>query len=212
MSRTLADRPPPPAPTAHATPGAGPKRPRATAWLVLLLTVLGLGAAFSLGPSGATTTEATGTALPAAAQSARVAELVRTFPTGAAAPALVVYSNADGSPLTGAQQAVVAERAAPLGALGTAPGAARPQLVDGRVASVAVLLPTDASDEANTAAVDRIRQTASRDLPAPLRAEVTGGPAFRADVGGGGAGGPPPPQEAPARIKKNEPPRPHLMW
>ncbi|MGW4894366.1 MMPL family transporter [Kitasatospora sp. NPDC004240] len=183
MSRTLPGSPL--RPTAGPPPsGPGvPRRPRATAWLVLLLTLIGLGAAFALGPSGAATTEATGTALPDSSQSARVKEIVATFPSGAAAPAIVVYSTTDGSPLTPEHQALVAGRATSLGALGLAPDAARPNLVDGRVATVAVLLPTGAGDEENTAAVDRIRRTASDGLPAPLRAEVTGGPAFRADVG-----------------------------
>ncbi|GAA1072840.1 MMPL family transporter [Kitasatospora arboriphila] len=171
------------APDSAAPEGVRPRRPRATAWLILLLTLVGLGAAFSLGPSGATTTEATGAGLPAASQSARVAEIVKTFPAGAVAPAIVVYSTTDGSPLTPDQQALVAERAEPLGALGLAPAAARPETVQGRVATVAVLLSTGAGDAENSAAVERIRRTASENLPEPLRAQVTGAPAVRADIG-----------------------------
>ncbi|MFD9129115.1 MMPL family transporter [Kitasatospora sp. NPDC059571] len=182
MSPSLTRRP---GRTSTTSPTAGDpylRSPRATAWLVLLLTVIGLGAAFALGPSDATTTRATGTGLPASSQSARVAEIVKTFPSGAAAPAIVVYSNTDNSPLTDAQQSIIRERAAPLGALGLTPGTAGPQLVQGKVATVAVLLPTGASDDENTATIDRIRHDASQDLPAPLQAQVTGGPAFRADV------------------------------
>jgi RND superfamily putative drug exporter len=160
-----------------------PRRPRATAWLVLLLTLLGLGAAFALGPADATTTQATGTGLPAASQSARVAEIVKTFPTGAVAPAIVVYSTSDGSALTPQQQAVIATRAKPLAALGLAPEAVRPETVQGKVATIAVLLPAGAGDTENSTAVERIRQTASEHLPAPLRAQVTGAPAIRADIG-----------------------------
>ncbi|AUG75884.1 hypothetical protein CFP65_0965 [Kitasatospora sp. MMS16-BH015] len=160
-----------------------PRRPRLTAWLVLLLTVLGLGAVFALGPAGASTTEATGTGLPASSQSAKVAEIVKTFPSGAAAPAIVVFSNTDDSPLTSAQQQLIAGRAAQLAALGPAPGASHPQVTAGKVATVAVLLPTGAPDSENSAAVARVRQTASQDLPAPLRAQVTGAPAVRADIG-----------------------------
>ncbi|MEU9129578.1 MMPL family transporter [Kitasatospora sp. NPDC048540] len=170
------------APARPPVPAGGPGRPRATAWIVLLLTVLGLGAAFALGPADATTTRATGTALPAGSQSAEVAEILRALPTGAAAPAIVVYSTTDGSPLTDAQRTLITERATALGALGLAPEAARPRTVQDRVATVAVLLRTDAPDDRNTATVDRIRRTAAADLPAPLRAEVTGGPAFRADI------------------------------
>ncbi|GAA3050020.1 MMPL family transporter [Kitasatospora albolonga] len=159
-----------------------PARPRTSAWLVLLLTLLGLAAAFALGPADATTTEATGTGLPAESQSARAAAIVKTLPSGAAAPAIVVYSNTDSGPLTDTQQAWIGARAEALGKLGLAPDAARPETVQGKVATVAVLLRTDAGDEQNTQAVDRIRELASADLPAPLKAEVTGAPAFRADV------------------------------
>ncbi|MFJ3877040.1 MMPL family transporter [Streptomyces sp. NPDC090077] len=184
MSRSQTGRPPRPAPApapADGTPGR-PKKPRRLACLVLLLTVLGLGAAFGLGPSDATTTESTGTSLPAAAQSARVAEALTSFPDGAAAPAIVVYSNEDGSPLGEAEQRLIAERSVALGALGLAPQAARPQHPDPTVATVAVLLPTGAGDSENTTAVDRIRRTASDGLTAPLQAQVTGGPAYRADI------------------------------
>ncbi|GAA2152621.1 MMPL family transporter [Kitasatospora kazusensis] len=159
-----------------------PKRPRAIAWLVLLLAVIGLGAASALGPTDATTTKATGTSLPASSQSAKVAAIVKTFPTGAVAPAIVVYSNTDGSPLTAAQQALVTEHSSSLGALGLAPRAARPEVLQDKAATVAVLLPTDAGDDQNTPTIDRIRATASANLAAPLQAQVTGGPAFRADV------------------------------
>lgn len=178
MSRTLAGHNGQTSPSARG----GPRRPRALAWLVLLLTLIGLGAAFSLGPSDATTTEATGTSLPAASQSAKVAGIVDDFPAGAVAPAIVVYSNTDGSPLTATQRAEISERSESLGALGIAPRAARPEVVDGTVAGVAVLLPTGAGDSENSQKIDQIRQTASKDLAAPLQAQVTGGPAFRADI------------------------------
>ncbi|MFE3506463.1 MMPL family transporter, partial [Kitasatospora sp. NPDC059160] len=150
---------------------------------MLLLTVIGLGAAFALGPGDATTTKATGIGLPASAQSAQVAEILRTFPSGAAAPALVVYSNTDNSPLSDAQRAVISERATVLGTMGTAPAAAAPRFVEDKVATVAVVLATGWGDDENATAVDRIRSAAARDLPASLHAEVTGGPAFRADIG-----------------------------
>ncbi|MFJ9523192.1 MMPL family transporter [Kitasatospora sp. NPDC101801] len=157
-------------------------RPRTSAWLILLLTLIGLAAVFTLGPAGATTTEATGTGLPADSQSAKAAAIVKSLPSGAAAPAIVVYSNTDSSPLTPAQQAWIAGRATDLGRLGLAPDAARPETVQDKVATVAILLRTDSADDQNTQTVDRIRELASTDLPAPLKSEVTGAPAYRADV------------------------------
>ncbi|MGX1548256.1 MMPL family transporter, partial [Streptomyces adustus] len=152
------------------------------AWLILLLTVIGMGAAFTLGPSDAVTTDSTGTSLPADSQSARVAEILKTFPSGAVAPAIVVYSNADKSPLTSAQQVAITKRASELATLGISPEASRPQKVNQGVTTVSVLLSTDTADEKNTATIDTIRKAASTGLTTPLRAEVTGGPAFRADI------------------------------
>ncbi|MEU9945907.1 MMPL family transporter [Streptomyces lavendulae] len=178
MSRTVPDRQP-----TRSSPGTGPRsRPRAYAWLVLLLTVAGLAAAFALGPSGAATTDSGGGALPASSQSARVAGIVETFPSGAVAPAVVVYSNADGAPLTAAQRAEIDRRALRLGALGLVPGAARPEVTGNKVATVPVLLATDTGERQNTARIEEIRATASEGIDAPLRAQVTGGPAFRADI------------------------------
>ncbi|MFJ9643723.1 MMPL family transporter [Streptomyces sp. NPDC101206] len=162
--------------------GTGPRRPERLAWLVLLLTLVGLAAAFSLGPSGAATTDSGDGGLPAASQSAQVADIVKTFPSGSVAPAVVVYDNSDGRPLTGAQLDQITRRAQPLGALGLAPEAAGPVVLKGKVATVAVLLPADAGGERNTAAIEKIRQTAADGITQPLRAQVTGGPAFRADV------------------------------
>jgi RND superfamily putative drug exporter len=48
---------------------------------------------------------------------------------------------------------------------------------------VAVLLSTSLSDEDNAAAVEALREAAQEDLPGGLQAQVTGGPAFRADIG-----------------------------
>jgi RND superfamily putative drug exporter len=48
---------------------------------------------------------------------------------------------------------------------------------------VAVLLANDLSDADNAAAVEDLRKVAGADLPPGLVAEVTGGPAFRADIG-----------------------------
>ncbi|MFJ8017354.1 MMPL family transporter [Streptomyces sp. NPDC096339] len=179
MSRTLPGRPPA-GPTADVPPR--PRRPKALAWLVLFLSLVAVGAAFSLGPSGAATTDSGRGGLPASSQSARVAELVKTFPSGAVAPAVVVYSNADGSPLTAAQRTAITGRAQPLGSLGLAPEAARPEFLKDRVATIAVLLPSAAGEEENTRKITDVRTTASDGISAPLRAEVTGGPAFRADI------------------------------
>ena len=182
---------PPSAPTTATpdlrTPPARVRRRRRTALLasvVLLLSVLASGLVLALGPSSAQTSESTGTALPDGAPSAEVAARLAELPSATAAPALVVFSRADGDALSDADRAAVAERAAALAPAGLPGPPATPVLSpEGEVATVAVLLSTTLSDEANAEEVGELRTTASDGLPDGLVAQVTGGPAFRADIG-----------------------------
>ena len=73
---------------------------RLTAWLVLVLALLAGGAVIAGAGETRTTNDPTA-ALPAAAESTRVAALQRQLPSGQENPALVVYSR-DGQPLTAA--------------------------------------------------------------------------------------------------------------
>jgi RND superfamily putative drug exporter len=96
----------------------------------------------------------------------------------------VVVSREDGDALTEADLGALADRAPRLAALGLPGPPAEPVLSStGDVATVAVLLAGDLSDAANTAAVEDLRETAREDLPEGLVAQVTGGPAYRADIG-----------------------------
>jgi RND superfamily putative drug exporter len=151
---------------------------------VLLLAVLTAGLVLALGPSGAQTSESTGTALPAGAQSAEAAARLARSDAADAVPALVVLSREDRAPLTDADLAVLAERGPRLAAVGLPGPPPEPVLgPTGEVATVAVLLANDLSDADNAAAVEDLRKVAGADLPPGLVAEVTGGPAFRADIG-----------------------------
>ena len=173
--------------TSSGRPGPVPARkPRRglLAVVVLVLTVLASGLLLALGPSSAQTSDSTGTALPDGAQSAEVAERLAELPSGDAAPALVVFSRDDAAPLTPQERATVDERAAALAPVGLPGPPAEPVLSPaGDVATVAVLLSTELSDEENSETVTRLREVASADLPEGLVAQVTGGPAFRADIG-----------------------------
>ena len=168
---------------APSAPGR-PRRPALLAVLVLVVAVITAGLVLALGPSGAQTSESTGTALPDGAQSAEVERRLAASAAGQELPALVVVSRVDGGPLTPADRTAVAERAAELAAAGRPGPPVEPQLSPGgEVATISVLVPGDLSDEANADAVADLRERASADLPEGLQAQVTGGPAFRADIG-----------------------------
>ncbi len=107
--------------------------------------------------------------VPPTAESARADALRAQFPGGDKAPVIVVVSRRDGAPLSPADLAAVHQ--GPL------------QLSSDRRAAVAAI-PMDASLSgfALSDAVKSVRAAATRDVPPDLRVEVTGGPAFGADI------------------------------
>ena len=114
--------------------------------------------------------------VPPSAESAR-AEVLRTqFPGGDAVPAILVFTRLDGAVLSPAD----------LGALEQT----RPvQVSADRQAAVAVVpLSGELSGFALNDAVKELRDDTADGLPAGLRAQVTGGPAFGADIANSFAG------------------------
>lgn len=111
--------------------------------------------------------------VPSTAESARAAAAAAQFSRGDSVPAIVVVTRTDGAALSPAD--VAAARTAAGG---------RPALVsdDGRAAIATVPLPADLSGFALDDAVTTTRATATEGLPDGLRAQVTGGPAFGADI------------------------------
>ena len=109
--------------------------------------------------------------MPTSAESARADALRAQFPGGDRVPAILVVSRRDG------------ERAEP-GRPGRDQAAARRAVSDdGQAAVAAVPLDADLSGFALNDAVKALRDSAARDgLPDDLRVEVTGGPAFGADI------------------------------
>jgi hypothetical protein len=154
---------------------------RRSALLVLALVVVVVGAVFAL-PSPAKVAPLVSSGLPASYQSA-AAELRQTaLPSTGVAPAIVVFSSTDGAPLTTADRGAVTARAAALAPLAVG-GATPPPTysADGTVAVVAV--PVSTTDDAKVGeTVTAIRATAVESLPDGLRAQVTGGPAYTADL------------------------------
>lgn len=123
--------------------------------------------------------------VPGSSESARATAALRQFPDGDRAPAILVITRADGSRLTAADLASAgAARDRMLTVPDVPPDATTPIIrsADGKAAIATVPLRADLSGFALTDAVQALRAAAAHDLPPQLRAHVTGGPAFGADI------------------------------
>ncbi|AKS36002.1 membrane protein [Mycolicibacterium goodii] len=124
-------------------------------------------------------------AVPADAESARADALRADFPGGDQAPAILVVTRTDGAEL-GADDIDVAAEARHR--MSGAPGPSVVVSDDGKAAVSTVPLDGSLSGFALTDEVEKLRADATDGLPADLRAEVTGGPAFGADIADSFAG------------------------
>jgi putative drug exporter of the RND superfamily len=107
--------------------------------------------------------------VPTSAESARADAVRAQLPGGDKVPAIVVYSRRDGAALTPADFSAIKQQ---------------PVVVaeDGRAAVATVPLDAGLSGFALGDAVKALRDSAQDGLPDDLRVEVTGGPAFGADI------------------------------
>ncbi|MGE2833007.1 MMPL family transporter [Mycobacterium sp. SMC-4] len=123
-------------------------------------------------------------AVPPDAESARADAARAAFPGGDRVPAILVVTRADGDRLTPPDRAAVDDARARMFAAAEAPPAGPPPVFseDGEAAVVTVPLTTELSGFALTDKVQELRAAADDGLPGDLRAEVTGGPAFGADI------------------------------
>jgi len=151
--------------------------------LAVLLAVIGA-AVLALVPSGGADQNSP-VVLPASAESARAAEALTQFPGGDAAPVLLVITRRDGSALSGAdltagQQA--RDRMAEVS--GVAPGPPIPLIpaTDGEAAIAPLALNGDLTGFGLSETVQGLRAAARDGLPDDVVANVTGGPAFGADI------------------------------
>lgn len=147
---------------------------RRLSWTLALLVVAISGALMALLGSGDTSSSQSPVAVPAGAESARADALRRDFPGGDQAPAIIVITRTDGGRLSQADIAAAG------------PGARVSQ--DGAAAVVVAPLPADLSGFALGDAVRQLRTDTAERLPAGLHAQVTGGPAFGADIANSFAG------------------------
>ncbi|WP_313675942.1 MMPL family transporter, partial [Mycolicibacterium sp.] len=152
-------------------------------WVLALVMTLAGGALLGLVPDNGSAEQAP-VVIPASAESAQVTELLKQFPGGDQAPVILLITRSDSQPLSpadlaAAQQAkdrTVAAAGAPAPPIPMAPSE------DGEAALSPVLLQADLNGFALTDKVTELRDAARDDLPAPLVANITGGPAFGADI------------------------------
>lgn len=142
-------------------------------WVVAILVILASGAGLGL-LSGSDAASQSPVAVPATAESARADALRAEFPGGDDAPAIIVFTRTDGGPLSPAEVA--------------AAGPAAQVSEDGLAAVSVSPLSADLSGFALNDAVQELRTQTAERLPTGLRAQVTGGPAFGADIANSFAG------------------------
>jgi RND superfamily putative drug exporter len=156
-------------------------RGRLAAWLTVAAAIV-LGAAIFGLPKPANPAPVSSTGLSAEWQSTQVERLQERLPAADVQPAIIVISRADDGALTDADRAAVTDRSAELGRVAVGGQVAPAQVSpDGTVALVAVPLSTAGGQEQTVKAVDQLRG-ALDDVPDTLTVEVTGGPAFTADL------------------------------
>jgi putative drug exporter of the RND superfamily len=154
---------------------------RWSAWVVLVVAVLTSGAVLALGGAARVSDDPTA-GLPAGTQSTQVARLQQQLPSAQTSPALVVYSRNTVALSAADVQAITAQR------VRLAPSADGGEVSplqlspDRTVALIAVALPAGADDATNTRVITAVRAAAATGLPAGVVAQVTGGPAFQADI------------------------------
>ena len=157
--------------------------------LALVVAALG-GALLGLIPESASAQQSP-VVLPPSAESVRATELIKQFPGGDAAPVLLVISRTDGAALSpddlaAAQQA--RDRMAGVTGVIAAPGPPIIPSTDGQAAVAPVALDADLNGFALSDTVTGLRDAARDGLTDGLLANVTGGPAFGADIANSFAG------------------------
>ena len=158
---------------------------RGRALLLLLAVLVVVGAVFAI-PTPDKVVPLVSSGLPASYQSTEAQLRQDQLPDEGVAPALVVVSREDGAALTDADKAAVdtiAANVAPLAVQGQpGPPALPTYSEDGTVALIPVPVDTSAEILEVADSVTAIREAAEADVPAGLVVQVTGGPAFLADI------------------------------
>ncbi|MBU8808441.1 MMPL family transporter [Mycolicibacterium goodii] len=156
---------------------------RRLSWLAVLVVIVSGGLMGML--SGGDAASQSPVAVPSDAESARADALRADFPGGDQAPAILVVTRTDGAELGPDDIDAAAEARH---RMNDAPGPPVVVSDDGKAAISMVPLDASLSGFALTDAVKELRTDATDGLPGDLRAQVTGGPAFGADIANSFAG------------------------
>ena len=151
-------------------------------WILALVVMMAGGALLGLVTDNGSAEQAP-VVVPAVAESARVTELLKAFPGGDSAPVILLVTRADGQPLS-PQDLAAAEQAHARAAAATPGGPPIPlaQSTDGEAALAPLPLRGDLNGFALTDTVTDMREAARDGLPSDLVVNLTGGPAFGADI------------------------------
>ncbi|NES12149.1 MULTISPECIES: MMPL family transporter [Micromonospora] len=156
-------------------------RGRLAAWLTVAAALVVGAVVFGL-PRPANPDPVSATGLSVEWQSTQVERLQNQLPSSGVQPAVVVVSRADKTPLSEADRTALADASGPLSRLAAGGRVAPAQFSpDGTVALVAVPLSTAGGQQAVVDEVAGLR-AALGDLPDALTVQVTGAPAFTADL------------------------------
>jgi len=153
-------------------------------WVLALAVAAAGGALLGLVPASGSAERAP-VVLPATAESSRVTELLKEFPGGDQAPVILLVTRADGEPLSPADLIAADQARARTGAAaGDQSGPPIPPVpsADGKAVLSPVPLPGELNGFALTDKVKDLREAARAGLPDDLVVNVTGGPAFGADI------------------------------
>lgn len=150
--------------------------------LALLVLVIG-GALMGLAGQNSSADQSP-VALPPSAESAKVAALLKEFPGGDQAPVILVITRSDGGTLNSAD---LAAAEAARGRMLAVTGVGGPPIpvvaaTDGKAALTPVPVDSKLSGFALNDMVKALRESAKAGLPGDLVVNVTGGPAFGADI------------------------------
>ena len=152
-------------------------------WVLALLVTMVGGAVLGLVTDNGSAEQAP-VVIPANAESARVTELLKQFPGGDQAPVILLVTRSDGAALSADDLAAADQaRQRTLTAAGVpAPPIPMTPSADGAAVLSPVLLEADLNGFALTDKVTGLRDAARDGLPEQLVVNVTGGPAFGADI------------------------------
>lgn len=148
-------------------------------WVLIVLAIAAIGVIGAVGEN-----ESAGEApnsLPDGNQSAQIEQALAQFPDVGSAAAVIVVSRDDGAALTDADLAAARDAVARAGA-GEPGGIRLITAPDGAAAIGQVPVSAELSGFALTDEIDRLRTVSTTGLPEELQLQVTGGPAFGADI------------------------------